>query len=198
MRSICRLTCAAVFVTLIATAWNAAPASAHSELIESKPASGSTVKLAPATVELIFGEDVQEQGGSIAVSGVSGRIDSPGTFTTNQNVASVDLAPDAPAGRYQVAYRVVSADGHVVSDTFTYRVAGSMQPSGTASPSPTSAGSTAGSAVDSTPLAGDPATDDENDSNGTVVWVLGAGAIGLVLIAALIAVAVRGRRGGSS
>jgi hypothetical protein len=84
-----------------------------------------------------------------------------------------------------VAYRVVSADGHVVSDTFTYELLAT-------DPSPT----TVQPAPDASPLAGTPTDDGAGEGSDIgFVWVLGLGAIGLVLLAAVIAVAVRGRRG---
>jgi hypothetical protein len=80
-------------------------------------------------------------------------------------------------GSYTVKYRIVSADGHIASDTFGYSVTG------------TSSSSSSGA---STQPAGD--TGSTENSSGTVIWVLGLGAIGIVLVAAVISVAVRGRR----
>jgi methionine-rich copper-binding protein CopC len=163
-------------------------ASAHSELVESTPAAGAELRKAPTEVQLVFGEAVQEQGGSIVVS-VRDTIESQAnTFTTNDNVASVQLEPNGQPGTYTVAFRVVSADGHIVSDRFEYTVLGDS------SPTPTS-DSTGTPTVDESPVAGttEP-TEDSEDSGTGVVWVLGLGAIGLVLVAAVISVAVRGRR----
>jgi len=170
----------------------AAPASAHSELVESTPAAGSTLKEPPTEVELVFGEDVQQQGGSIVVSLQDTVVSQQNTFTVNDNVASVQLQGADQPGTYNVAFRVVSADGHTVRDTFTYELNGST-PTATSSADPT------GSEVTLTPSTS-PLTSDSNsdDSTGAVVWVLGIGAIGLALVAALIAVAVRGRRDRSS
>jgi methionine-rich copper-binding protein CopC len=178
---------AAVFALLVVI-WPTAPASAHSELEESTPAAGATLTKAPALITLTFSEPVQDGGSSIVVSVRDTIVSKANTFATNENVATVQLAPSSQPGTYKVDFRVVSADGHIVSDSFSYDVerAGSSYSS-----SPEASGSPI---VSSTPLAGD----ESDDAGGTVVWVLGAGAIGLALVAAIIAVAMRGRRDHSS
>ncbi len=163
-----------------------APAFAHDELLESTPADGAKLTEAPTEVQLVFGEGVQESGSAIVVQGEDGsRYDQPNTFAVEENVATVQLAKNAPAENYTVTYRIVSEDGHPVSDSFEFRVAATSSPSTSAS-SPSSTPSS-----DASPLAG---TSDDNGGSTSVVWVLGLGAIGLVLVAAIIAVAVRGRR----
>jgi copper resistance protein C len=163
-------------------------ASAHSELLESTPAAGAELTKAPSEVELVFGETVQPQGGRIVVSTGDTIVSRDSTFTTRDNVASVQLAPDGQPGTYTVAFRVVSADGHVVGERFEYTVVGKT------SPSPTS-GSTGTPTVDESQVAGTTEQTVDSEGSGTgVIWVLGLGAIGLVLVAAVISVAVRGRR----
>ena len=169
----------------------AGPASAHSELLESTPADGDTLTSAPRQVQLVFGENVQEQGGAIVVEAADGtRVDQPRTFATDANVATVQLTSNAPAGKYTVTFRVVSADGHIVSDSFGYQ----LTPSPTATPASSDTATTSAPAADSdsSPVAG---TNDADEGSGTsVIWVLGLGAIGVALVAAMIAVVVRGRR----
>ena len=178
-----------VLLTLALVTLAAAPASAHSELLESTPADGERLTVAPTEIELVFGEDVQQQGGAILVTGTDGvRYDRPSSFATSDNVATVRLTPASSApGRYLVAYRIVSADGHVVDGSFGYRV---LETGGSDAEDPESLDPSA------TPLGGAPTDPGAGDESGVgVVWVLGLGAIGLALLAALIAVAVRGRRG---
>jgi methionine-rich copper-binding protein CopC len=175
----------ALIVSLLALGAPALPASAHSELLQSTPADGEQLAEAPTQIELVFGEGVQQQGGAIVVKGPDGtRYDRPGSFVTDENVATVQVTRATDAGEYTVVYRVMSADGHVVDGTFSYEVLGS----GT---SPAVASTPA-----ATPLAGTATDDGEGDDSAVgFVWVLGLGAIGLVLLAAVIAVVVRGRRG---
>jgi methionine-rich copper-binding protein CopC len=168
------------------------PASAHSELLESTPAAGAELSKPPTEVQLIFGESVQQQGGSIEVAQRDTIVSQSNTFATKGNVASVQLTGPGQPGTYTVSFRVVSVDGHVVSDTFEYEVVGAPSTSSTSAPSETPSETPAD---DQSPAAAtNTATDDSEDSSGSVVWVLGLGAIGIVLVAAMIAVAVRGRR----
>jgi methionine-rich copper-binding protein CopC len=162
----------------------ASSASAHSELIESTPTSGAELSKAPTEVQLTFGEPVQQQGGSIVVSANDTIISQPKTFAADGNVASVQLVGSGQPGTYTVNFRVVSADGHVVSDAFTYEVVDST--------SSTTTG--AATADQSAPTTAPSPSSPPGDSNSSVVWVLGLGAIGIVLVIAVIAVAVRGRR----
>lgn len=169
----------------------AIPALAHSELLESTPATGSKLSEPPQQVRLVFGENVQEQGGAIVVQADDGsRVDQANTFATDANTATVQLAKNAPSGKFTVNFRVVSADGHIVSDTFSYRVTPSSTP--TPTPAPSTATSAAPTSPSSPSAAGTSAADE--GSGSSVIWVLGLGAIGLVLVAAMIAVVVRGRR----
>lgn len=170
------------------------PAAAHSELLESSPAAGQTLDELPGAVELTFGEEVQSQGGGIVVVGPDGeRVDAASTFAVDGTIASVDLVDGAalPSGRYSVSYRIVSADGHIVSGAYAFRLAGGSGPSATAEPA---ADPTVGAADGPTSGPATAPVSQDSGSDGTVVWVLGLGAIGLVLVAAVIAVAVRGRR----
>lgn len=161
----------------------AATASAHSELVSSDPAAGSTVARPPSEVSLTFNEPVQEAGSSIVVTAGSQEISQASTFAVDETSASIEIDATNVSGAVEVAFRVVSEDGHVVRDTYSFEVSGGTSTQGP-DETPT---------VQATPVSGD-----SDDSGGTIVWVLGLGAIGLVLIAALVAVGVRGRRGPSS
>jgi copper resistance protein C len=173
---------------LSAVLLQATPATAHSELLETSPASGAVLDAVPREVQLTFGEDVQSQGSGIVVKGPSGqRYDDATTFTVDRNVASVELRTDDGSygdGQYTVSYRVVSADGHIVSGSYGFRLK-SVAASDQSTPARTPT-------LDASPAAG---TSESEDSGSGVVWVLGLGAIGIVLVAAVISVAVRGRRG---
>jgi hypothetical protein len=92
------------------------------------------------------------------------------------------------SGRYTVTWRVVSADGHPVSDTFTFtfhRAPGTAPAAGSAS-GPACGGGAA-------TAAGGSGTAGSSTAVSPVVWVLlgVGGALVLVLLAVVIAVAVR-------
>lgn len=182
---------AAAVVVGVFALLSVSPASAHSELLESTPAAGAELSKPPTEMQLIFGESVQQQGGSIDVAVRDTIVSQSNTFATKGNVAAVQLTDPGLPGTYTVSFRVVSLDGHVVSDTFEFEVVGAASTSSTSDPTQTPTDDQSPAAATNT------ATDnpqDSGDSSGSVVWVLGLGAIGIVLVAAMIAVAVRGRR----
>ncbi len=155
---------------------------AHSEIVESTPADGAELRQAPTQVELVFDEPVQQQGGDIVVSVRDTTVSEATTFATNGTAATVQLAGPAEPGSYTVKYRIVSADGHIASGTLGYSVTGASVASSGATGSPVEGSDNSGG------------TGESDGASGTVIWVLGLGAIGIVLVAAVISVAVRGRR----
>jgi len=130
----------------------AAPASAHSQVISSEPASGSTITTLPAEFSVTANEDLADltgtgQGFALIVVGADGTkyqgtpltIDGPKVSTP-----SVALPP----GNYELQYQIVSADTHPVSGSipFTYAPDGAVVPAATPTASAT-AGGTGGDEV---------------------------------------------------
>jgi cytochrome c oxidase assembly factor CtaG/methionine-rich copper-binding protein CopC len=97
------------------------PAAAHSVLLGTAPAEGSVVTAVTTEVTLTFNEPVRAQFSTVAVTGPGGRAYATGELTVRDNVARQPVHP-LRSGDYQVAWRVVSLDGHPVSGTFTFRV----------------------------------------------------------------------------
>jgi methionine-rich copper-binding protein CopC len=131
---------AAVFAVTggLAGLW-ATPASAHARLVRAVPGDGATVTTAPARVRLVFDENLRTPA-ALVVTGPSGTRVEHGPVQVLDNTASVRVDVTA-AGRYTVAFRVVSADGHPVSaqTSFRFTPGGSAEP-GTAQPGPTHVG----------------------------------------------------------
>ena len=97
---------------------------AHAILVKSIPDKESTVTDAPEEILLVFNEGVGQEYLALAVVDESGhRVDQHDAkldFTDRSHLrASVSkLNP----GRYMVRYRVLSADGHVVSGKYFFEV----------------------------------------------------------------------------
>jgi methionine-rich copper-binding protein CopC len=165
-----------VLLSLAGLVGTAAPAFAHSQLLGSDPADGASLDAGPPKVTLTFNEDMPPGFDAITVIGPDGAAWQTGQVTTSGPTVSVDVAPLGPAGRYQVGYRVVSADGHPVqgSTSFTLTKAGS----GTPPPQP--------------PAATRPATG-AGESGGSPVWPWIAGAA-VVVVAGAAAALRLGRR----
>lgn len=117
---------AAVFIGLaaaLACGVTAAPAWAHDELLSTSPASGSTVTKAPHQVTLTFNEAIQPVGDALVVTAPDGSRVDTGVATPNGATLTTKLTPLTQNGTYTTTWRVVSADGHPVSGTFTFTLA---------------------------------------------------------------------------
>ena len=76
----------------------------------------------------------------MTVVGPDGNVWSTGEPTVQGAVVGIGLRPLGPAGTYTVNYRVTSADGHVVSGSWSFR----LTVAGTGTPGPPAAGAEAG------------------------------------------------------
>ena len=97
------------------------PVAAHAALVRSSPQDGSTLAREPTLVELVF-DDTIGRPAYVVVTAPDGSQVSRGepqvlNHTVTQTVDAAGLA-----GRYTMAYRVVSTDGHAASGELTYTV----------------------------------------------------------------------------
>ena len=99
-----------------------AAASAHTVLVSTDPAAEATLATGPARVSATFNEDLQTTFAAMTVVGPDGNLWSSGDPEVHGATAGVALRPLGPAGRYTVNYRVTSADGHVVSGSWSFTV----------------------------------------------------------------------------
>lgn len=179
-------------VALLVAALGVIPAAqAHDYLVGSTPKLNSTVTTAPKQVSLKFNDIVLTRPAppQLSVQGPDGRYYETGCATVTDTTVNVPVALGG-AGKYTVTWRIVSADGHPVSDSmsFTYHPkTGVTGAKGIAAPKPCSAKETPGDTA---------APADKSSGSGTptvaIVAVLVIVVVG-VAGAALI-VLTRGRR----
>jgi hypothetical protein len=153
-------------------------ASAHDVLESTSPADGATVATVPGQITLTFDNTPAAIGSQIEVKDPSGTDWATGSVQVTDHVASQQLKPGAPAGRYTVNWRMVSADSHPIDGTFSFNAtAGSAGGSGQAAGTPVPVQVPASAAT----------------ASGGFPW-LGVGiAVLVVLVVAGIAVVVRRR-----
>ena len=94
------------------------PATAHAHLLSTDPANGARLDTVPSEVALTFSENVGN--GFVAVTAPSGRRVKTSDVRTLDKVLSADLAASDERGRFIVAYRIVSADGHPISGEISF------------------------------------------------------------------------------
>ncbi|WP_162641603.1 copper resistance CopC/CopD family protein [Streptosporangium sp. 'caverna'] len=101
------------------------PAYAHAYLLESSPVDGQVLARTPAEVRLRFNESVNLGQRSIQLLDVTGKKLALGASDYSDgkaNTARTSLPPGLAEGTYVVAWRVTSADSHVVSGAFSFSV----------------------------------------------------------------------------
>jgi copper resistance protein C len=171
-----RLTRARVLAVLAlaaaGVAGSASAASAHATLESTSPRAGAVVQGPLTAVRLTFDEAVGTPA-FISVNGPQGRVDS-GQTRVDDAVVSVGLKGSLPPGRYTVAFRVVSDDGHPVESSYTFQLKGaavaSAAPSVSAAPAPAAAAVAAPKATSS------------QDHSGH--WFMGVAGVAMVLAGA--------------
>ncbi|MEO6412725.1 MAG: copper resistance CopC family protein [Pedococcus sp.] len=107
-------------------------ADAHAALKSISPKDGASLATAPTKVVLTFNEPISTSFATVTVTGAEGVVSAGKTVVDGVTVTQA-LAPDLANGRYTVTYRVVSEDGHPVSDKTTFSVAAVATPTASAS-----------------------------------------------------------------
>jgi methionine-rich copper-binding protein CopC len=126
----------AVSLLLVAVACGvtltAGGASAHAARVSVDPAENAALSAGPARVRATFNEDLQTTFAAMTVVGPDGNLWTSGQPQVQGPVVSVGVRPLGPTGSYTVNYRVTSADGHVVSGSWSFR----LTATGTGTPGP--------------------------------------------------------------
>ena len=165
----------ALAVTLLAglaLLLGAAPALAHTRLLSTDPADGASLDSAPEHVALTFNEPMSPEFSTITVIGPDGSNYQDGAVTAEEGTISSRLLPLGTAGRYEIGYRVVSADGHPVTGSVSFTLT-------TAGPGATTAPPSEAAAAPAEPTPA-PVAAPAPDEGGAPIWPWIVGAVVLV------------------
>lgn len=152
---------------------------AHTRLLGSDPADGSSVAAGPGQVSLRFNEEMQAEFSQVTVTGPDGTAWHTGAVTAEGETVSIALRPLGPAGRYEIGYRVVSDDGHPVTGAVAFELT---------TPGP-GAAAPAAAAPAAAPAAAQAAVQAPEGDSGSPVWPWIVGAV--VLVAGGVTAALR-------
>jgi len=191
-------------------------ASAHNYLVSSTPQAGSVLTSLPPEfvittndVLLDFGGENTGSAGALEVQGPDGLFYGDGCVTVSGASISTPAAL-GPAGEYTVIWRVVSTDGHPVSNQFTFtwqpdaaQVASAGSAAAPVCPtasdaagSPDATGSTSGdSTADSSESSAATAASSDDEFFSVLAWGGGALAAVAVAVAATLLVLRRPKLG---
>lgn len=171
----------------------AGSASAHNYLVSSTPKAGATLTTLPAEFVITTNEPVLDLSGhgagfALQVKDAAGKFYGDGCLTVS-GPGMTEAGALGAAGKYTVIWQIVSADGHVVSDTydFTWAPPASFTPSAGSTSAPNCDGKTGGSAAaptTATPPAAQPR------ANVGLVFGIGGGVVGLGIILTVVLLVV--------
>ncbi|ONI49975.1 MULTISPECIES: copper resistance CopC family protein [unclassified Streptomyces] len=97
-------------------------AAAHTDLDSSAPVAEASLAEMPESVTLTFSDPMDQKYAKVAVTGPDKKPAGQGTPRVDGKRVTIALDPQGSAGEYSVGYRVVSADGHPVSGSYTFTV----------------------------------------------------------------------------
>lgn len=176
-----------VGIAMLALLTVANPASAHNVLVSSDPSDGARLDSGPQSITLTFDQFVQDAGtNQVAVTGPDGGQWAEDTVRVDGTEVVAPVRPLGPAGEYVIGFRILSADGHSVTDEIRFTLT---------EPGPGTPATTASEAAQ----GGDGADRDAprqaaaEESSGVPVWVWIAGVVVLLGIGLVVAL----RMGGS-
>lgn len=120
---------AALTAVLLAAPLSTTPAGAHASLVRSVPAHRAVLAQGPERVQLWFNERLEPAYSTVSVWSEAG---------AQVDARDVTVGPDDPRqlsvtvrarepGLYIVKYRVLSVDGHIVDNRFSFTVKGQRQ-----------------------------------------------------------------------
>jgi copper resistance protein C len=160
-----------MLLAALALLLGAAPAFAHARLIGSDPADGAGLDTAPQRVSLTFNETITPGFNTLTVVGPDGARYETGEVSADGPTVSIAVLPLGPAGRYEIGYRVISADGHPVTGRVAFTMTSSGPGAGAAPPAATNAPAAPADAAPALP----------SDPGGAPVWPWIVGAVVLVI-----------------
>ena len=100
-----------VVLSLIALATFTPNALAHAGLVSADPADGSSLKAPPTQVRLTFTDPIAAEFSTVTVIAPDGSPWQDGGVRANGSTVTIGVRPLQQAGKSQIGYRVVSADG---------------------------------------------------------------------------------------
>ena len=112
-------------IAIILAMWaHSVPVLAHAQLVKAEPARRAVLDKAPTQVRLWFNEEIEGAYTSLSVLGANKKpvTDAKPEVVSDDPKSVVLPLPDLKPGKYTVKFRVLSVDGHIVDESFNYKV----------------------------------------------------------------------------
>ncbi len=170
----------------------AGPALAHDQLEESNPKDGATVATLPEQIELTFNNNPLALGAVVKIESPDGDVTEGKPKIVDETVSQA-IAPGAPAGEYNVQWRVTSSDGHPISGEFSFTAEEGNTPEETpeATPTETAATEEPTEPAPTTAPTSSESDEAESDEGGTSpVLIITLAVLAVVILGAVVYVFV--------
>ena len=99
-------------------------ANAHAGLVFANPAANAEVTIMPEQIQLTFTEELmligEKKVNNLSLVGPDGEITISETTVNGALLSATVPAAEYPSGSYTVSYSIVSADGHKLSDSYSF------------------------------------------------------------------------------
>lgn len=101
------------------------PAQGHAGVVSTFPVQDEVLNVMPEQIKIVFSEELltidNQEVNTISLTAFDGPpVEMSEIAVTGTQITAVVPAGEYAAGVYEVVYRIVSADGHKVSDSFTF------------------------------------------------------------------------------
>lgn len=118
----------ALLTVMAAAILTAAPASAHDQVVSASPGENESLASPPSEVVIEFTAELLDTGALINVSNENGEDVTDGEVTLDGRIVTKKLQPNLPNGQYVIVWRVVSADGHPITDKYQFAIGEPLVP----------------------------------------------------------------------
>lgn len=179
----------------------ATSATAHDSLLSASPEADSTTTEPPAEVTLTFSDAVFTTGSAVQIAVITpdGEDIVAGSPAIDGNTVTQPIAEAATPGTFTVQWRVVSSDGHPISDEYSYTLAQNTGAEESTPSSPSSSEAGQDPTPSPTAAATQPADVHSGPREGTeflpiMMVIAGVGVVGGALVAVMIVGRARRRR----
>lgn len=115
---------ASIIAIVLSMMAHTAPVFAHAQLIKAEPARRATLDKAPTEARLWFNEEIEGAYTSLSVLGANKKpvTDAKPKVVSDDPKSIVLPLPELKPGKYTVKFRVLSVDGHIVDESFNFKV----------------------------------------------------------------------------
>lgn len=104
--------------------FNPTSAFAHAGLVSENPTANAEVTIMPEQIQLTFTEDLlilgEKNVNKVSITGPEGDIAISDSTVEGAVLSATVPAAEYPSGSYTVSYSIVSADGHKLSDSYSF------------------------------------------------------------------------------